>query len=134
MAGLLAVAPAPASGSLRIRLAFGEAADLDLFVSDPLQETVYFANDASKSGGTLLSDQRCGSPGPRVEVVEWPEPPPGRYRIGIDFPKGCNTSGPDQVPYALAIERGGERTLLRGVADLGVFVPIVDRFDYRPQR
>lgn len=133
MAGLLAEAPAPAPGSLRIRLAFGEAADLDLFVSDPLQETVYFANDTSKSGGSLLLDQRCGSPGPRVEVVEWRAPPPGRYRIGIDFPRSCGPGGRNRVPYALAVERGGERTLHRGVADLGVFVPIVDRFDYRPQ-
>ena len=132
LAATLSEAPPPAEDALRVRLAFGEAFDLDLFVSDPLQETVYFANERAQSGGVLREDQRCGSPAPRIEVVEWAAPPPGRYRVGIDFPSRCAKGGPRQAPYAVAIERGGRRTLLRGVAELGVFVPIVDRFDHRP--
>lgn len=132
LAGLLAQAPAAPAGTLRIRLAFGGEADLDLFVSDPLQETVYFANERAQSGGALEEDRRCGSPPPNIEVVEWSQPPAGRYRIGIDFPTRCQEDAPKRAPYALAIERGGQRTLHRGVANLGVFVPIVDRFDYRP--
>ena len=43
--------PAQGAANLRIQLAFDDAADLDLYVTDPLQETVYFANTRSRSSG-----------------------------------------------------------------------------------
>ncbi len=131
MVAALAEADAPAEGAVRVRLAFGEAVDLDLFVSDPLQETVYFANARSRSGGRLLADRRCGMQAPRIETVEWSSPPPGRYRVGIDFPRRCEGSTRVAV-YALAVERGGRRTIHRGMIEAGSFLPEVDRFDFRP--
>jgi hypothetical protein len=109
---------------LRIRLAFGADADLDLYVTDPLQETVYFANTPSASGGRLAEDVTCSDAEPRVETVVFEEPPPGRYRIGIDFPIRCNrTDAP--VPWVLEVsepQRSGER---RGEIPFGRYEPIV---------
>ena len=131
LAAILADGPAAPEGSLRVRLAFEDDVDLDLFVSDPLKETVYFANDRSQSGGALDADARCETPGPRIEQVSWSTPLPGRYRVGVDFPRRCGGRTRGRAPFAIAVERGGSRTLHRGVIDAGVFLPIVDRFDLR---
>ncbi|MCP5058761.1 MAG: hypothetical protein GY937_18830 [bacterium] len=131
LAATLADAPTAPDGTLRVRLAFEDAVDLDLFVSDPLQETVYFANDRSGSGGVLEKDMRCGMPGPRIERVSWSPAPAGRYRVGVDFPRRCDGASGGPAPFAIAVERGGSRTLQRGVIEAGIFLPIVDRFDVR---
>ena len=131
LAATLADAPSAPDGTLRVRLAFEDAVDLDLFVSDPLQETVYFANDRSGSGGVLEKDMRCGMPGPRIERVSWSPAPAGRFRVGVDFPRRCDGAAGGPAPFAIAVERGGSRTLQRGVIEAGIFLPIVDRFDVR---
>jgi len=108
LAALLA-APSPASappGALRVRLAFGAAADLDLYVTDPLQETVYFANSPSRAGGRLDRDSRCQDPAPRVETVVFAEPRPGVYRVGVDFPEHCDGAH-EPVAFAVVVDRDG---------------------------
>ncbi len=129
LAASLTEAPPAPPGELRVRLAFEAEVDLDLFVTDPLEESVYFANDRSRSGGALDADARCETPAPHFETVRWETPPKGRYRIGVDFPRRC--SGGGRAPFAIAVERDGTRTLHRGVIDAGIFLPIVDRFDLR---
>ena len=109
-----ALAEEPAESGLRVLLAFGPGADLDLYVTDPLEETVYFANSPSASGGHLEADLRCDSPGPgdRIEVVRFAAPLAGRYRVGVDHPRGCGTGGP--AGFALAVVRGGAVELHTG--------------------
>src|SRR4029453_11922130 len=66
----LATAPRAAGGELVVRLAFEPGADLDLSVSDPRDETIYYANTPARSGGALDADQRCGAePAERIETV-----------------------------------------------------------------
>jgi hypothetical protein len=109
-----AVAEAPADSGLRVLLAFGPGADLDLYVTDPLEETVYFANSPSASGGLLEADLRCDSPGggDRIEVVRFSAPIPGRYRVGLDHPEGCGAARP--AGFALAVVREGAVELHSG--------------------
>jgi hypothetical protein len=103
-----ALAQAPPGEGLRVLLAFGPEVDLDLYVTDPLRETVYFANSPGASGGRLEADLHCRSPvaGDRVEEVGFAEPPPGRYRVGVDYPASCGPRAP--AGYALAVVRGGD--------------------------
>lgn len=122
---------APADSGLRVRLAFGAEADLDLYVTDPAQETVYFANTPTRSGGALEADRRCDAPAPRVEQVEWSAPPPGRYRIGIDFPIRCRNLD-EPVPFVLEVSVGGEHQERRGTIAFGRFEPVVWEFDVGP--
>ncbi len=131
LAAVLAEAPAAPEGTFRVRLAFGAEVDLDLFVSDPLEESVYFANDRAASGGELIGDRRCEHPAPRVETIEWSAPPTGRYRIGVDFPRRCGDGTARTAVFALAVEHGASRTLHRGLIDVGVFLPVVARQDLR---
>ena len=127
------------AGALRVRLAFDDAADLDLYVTDPRQETVYFANTPTRSGGRLASDLRCDAPAPRVEVVDFATPLSGRYRIGVDFPERCKESElprgqRKQGVFVVRVDRPRARevgpALLRGgVLELGRFEVIVLEFD-----
>jgi hypothetical protein len=127
-AALAAEPPAPA-GELVVRLAFGDGADLDLYVSDPLDETVYYANTPARSGGALDADRRCEHAGRRVETVRFAAPPHGRYRAGVDFPEVCG-EGARVAAFALSVDSGGERRLLRGLAEWNVFASRVDEFAY----
>jgi hypothetical protein len=121
--------PQDASG-LTVRLAFDGAVDLDLFVTDPLQESVYFANSPSKTGGRLLIDRRCGDLDLRVETVHFTAPPSGVYRIGVDFHKRCDESeysGSEQKQgiYHVRADRGAKSWIREGLLVPGRFEMIV---------
>jgi hypothetical protein len=124
----LAAEPQAAAGELVVRLAFEPGADLDLYVSDPLEETVYYANTPVRSGGALDEDLRC----PHAqgnETVRFAAPLAGRYRVGVDFPQRCE-SEERFVPWVVSIDAKGERRLLRGLAALHVFASRVGEFSY----
>lgn len=123
---------APADGALRIRLVFGDAADLDVYVSDPLDETVYYGNTPARSGGALLADVRCDSPPPRVETVIFARPPAGRYRVSVDYPERCRAER-DPLPYRVVVEWRDRRREQRGVIELGHFAVRVLEFDVPAQ-
>ena len=125
----LAAEPPAAAGELVVRLAFESGADLDLYVSDPLEETVYYANTPARSGGALDADLRCAQPGQRVETVRFTAPLAGPYRVGVDFPERCE--GEERVvPWAISVEANGERRLLRGLAVFRVFASRVEELSY----
>ncbi|MEO2167209.1 MAG: PPC domain-containing protein [bacterium] len=119
----------PAPDTLRIRLAFGAHADLDLFVTDPAQESVYFANSPSRSGGRLESDRRCTDTAPRVETVAFPQASAGRYRVGVDYPKAC-TEPAAEVPFVVRVDGLLHDETIRGTIAPGVFWPIVLEVDH----
>ena len=114
-------APAPppaAADAVRVQLEFGAEADLDLIVTDPWWEEVYFGNSPSLLGGVFEGDRRCGDPAPRVEVVSFSPAPSGRYRVGIDYPVRCE-GAIDEVPYRLTVEANGERQVYERRATFG---------------
>jgi hypothetical protein len=118
-------------GGLVIRLAFNTEADLDLYVSDPLQETIYYANTPARSGGRLRADRHCKEapmPGPRVEEVVFDAPPPGAYRIGVDYPHRCDSKA-GITAYAITVDLNGTRRELRGLAEPVVFDSIVTEYE-----
>mgnify|MGYP001824867224 CR=1 FL=1 len=112
---------------LVVRLAFSEAADLDLYVTGPLQETVYYANTPSKVGGALLEDRRCTHPGTRIETITFPAVS-GRYRVGVDYPRACRDAK-TPAPFALRIDLPDGPRTRRGIAVHHVFEPIVIEFE-----
>jgi hypothetical protein len=125
LARALTSPPAEATAeSLVVRLAFDADADLDLYVTDPTQESVYFGNSPSSTGGELLADLRCDAPAPRVETIVFARRMPGVVRIGVDAPEACR----DDVRLVLFVVelRAGERRVeRRGVAVPGRFEVIV---------
>jgi hypothetical protein len=104
--------------ALTVTLLWEAAVDLDLYVTDPALETVYYANAHARSGGVLERDARCRgrTGGEQTERARWTTPPAGRYRVGVDFPEACEERGPREVPYRLVIEVDGRREEVRGRA------------------
>jgi len=122
------------ANGLLVRLAFDDAGDLDLFVTDPLQESVYFANSPIRSGGRLIQDRRCTDASPRVEAVHFDAPAPGRYRVGVDFHRRCEDSGlsgkeESQGLYIVRVDEGGRVLERTGMVTPGHFEVIVLEFD-----
>jgi len=106
--------------ALTVTLLWDAAVDLDLYVTDPALESVYYANARARSGGTLEKDVRCAerTRGEQAERIRWTAAPAGRYRIGVDFPEACEEKAPHEVTYRLLIEADGRREEVRGRARL----------------
>lgn len=116
------------SKALVVRLAFGPEADLDLYVTDPRLETVYFANHEAKSGGKISPDGRCGGKAFQSEHVRFDAPIPGRYRVGIDYPESCDgAKGP--AAHAVSVLYNGKRLETKGTVSLQQFEVIVLEFE-----
>ncbi|HZP40351.1 MAG TPA: hypothetical protein VFD84_02440 [Candidatus Binatia bacterium] len=125
--------PPGAPDGLRVTLAWSAPVDLDLYVTDPALETVYFASPRTRSGATLVRDTRCadGGPPPHFEIVRWPAPPPGRYRVGVDFLEAC-TRGTAEAAYRVVVDTGGERRETLGRARVAERNPVVLEFTVAP--
>jgi hypothetical protein len=124
LAATLAAAPSATDDGIRVRLAFSAGADLDLYVTDPTFETVYFANSPNRAGGRLEADVRCSAPGPRIETIRFPAAMPGAYRVGVDFPERCK-GGAARAAFAVHIEGAGLEATHEGIIEAGHFIPIV---------
>jgi hypothetical protein len=124
LAATLAAAPSATDDGVRVHLAFPAGADLDLYVTDPTFETVYFANSPNRAGGRLDADVRCSEPAPRIETIRFPAALPGVYRVGVDFPERCR-GGAIQEAFVVQIEGGGLEATREGIIEAGHFIPIV---------
>jgi hypothetical protein len=136
--------PPPASvvgqgpaGPVRVSLLWSEAVDLDLYVTDPAHETLYFANNPSGSGGRLERDVACkdarlaGKAAVLSEAAGWTARLPGHYRVGVDFPEVCD-SKLSAVSFRVLAEVDGKRIERTGTLQAVVFEPVVLEFDLSP--
>lgn len=114
--------------ALKVRLHFGSEAGLDLHVTDPKQETVYFGNSPSLGGGVLERDLRCNDPAPRTELVTFATPEPGRYRVGVDFITTCRRLR-DPIPFEIEVIRGEVLQRIENEISPGRFRHIVLEFE-----
>ncbi len=113
-----------------VQLAFGKEADLDLYVTDPLLDTVYFARHESRTGGRIEADVLCETSGSRVEEVRFDAPWPGRYRVGVDHPRRCDgAKRPAPAAYAVTAYADGNTYRATGSVALEQFTVVVLEFD-----
>jgi hypothetical protein len=130
-----AASPEPPSAGVTVTLRWDGPVDLDLYVTDPVLETVYYGNPRSASGGVLEADARCArrTPGMQEERVRWTKPPSGRYRVGVDFPEACGARV-DDVAWAMTVDVDGRRQETTGRAHLAERRPAVLEFDVGGRR
>jgi len=119
----------PVARGVIVTLRWTAPVDLDLYVTDPTLETVYFANPRTASGGVLERDARCADrqPGERVERARWTRPPPGKYRVGVDYLETC-AGRASEAEYALRVDVDGQRREITGRARRAEREPLVLEF------
>jgi hypothetical protein len=103
--------PSAEGPGLHVSLAWDAPVDLDLYVTDPSWETVYFANTPSRAGGRLERDTRCDTlklAPPQIESVRFALPEPGHYRVGVDFIDDCG-KGVDRASFRIVVDLEGRR-------------------------
>ncbi len=126
------VPPAALATGLTVQVAWNARVDLDLYLTDPTSETVYFGNNPSRTGARLLRDTRCddiaSSSAPFVETATMAEPLPGHYRVGVDFIDRCG--GRDKlVEFRVVVDLAGVRRDSTGMVRPDQFQPVALEFD-----
>ena len=130
---------APAAGIVRVELRFNASVDLDLYVTDPTRETVYFANTPSKTEGRLERDARCenakDNTGESIEVITFPHAQVGTYRIGIDYMEACtetnleNNNDNKIVAFTVTTHTEAGHEELTGEIEPGHFLIVFREFE-----
>ena len=100
-------------GALTISLMWNEEDDLDLHVTNPKGDHIWYNQRTDRYTGELdvdmnAYDERTSEP---VENVYWQEPPEGRYEI---FVNNCDDK---PVDYVVRVKQPGNMTFYRGRTD-----------------
>jgi len=108
------------TGDIQITLTWQRSIDLDLWVTDPNGETVYWANDTSASGGSLDRDNYCSNMEVgRSENIFWSagDALPGEYLVEVDYFGSCDDSGPVDWNVGVFIQSEGTWRTYSGTID-----------------
>ena len=122
------------TGDVRVTLTWQSTADLDLWVTDPYEERIFWGYRESSSGGLLDADDRCtdhgfdGIPG-GPENIYWPygSAPYGTYIVEVNYYAAC--SGEGTTEWEVRVIRDGHEEVLTGVIspDQTILVTIFER-------
>jgi len=90
--------PSVGIGAINVRLDWRAEADLDLWVIDPCNNKIFWDDTSAKckgSWGKLDLDNKCsGIVLGRPENIFWQSnPPPGTYKVYVDYYGDCNNAG-----------------------------------------
>jgi hypothetical protein len=121
------------TGDVQVNISWSGASDVDLYVTDPADETVYYGNRSSASGGSidLDSNAACNIDGKNAENIVWPanQAPRGTYKVIVRYFDDCGVARTDWVVTILAKGQAPQTftgsfngpTLMNAPADLGTF-------------
>jgi hypothetical protein len=101
--------PVLGTGDVQVTLRWNNGADLDLHVTDPSGEEIYFGYPLATSGGELDVDANAGCAGdPPVENVFWPTggAPTGSYSVSVHYYGACESTEP--ANYVVTILVNGQ--------------------------
>ena len=90
--------PGLCTGDIQITLRWNNETDLDLYVTDPNNETIFRGNEISSSGGIMDMDANHGcsvSDNSPTENIFWPEggAPDGTYVVKVLYFLECENAG-----------------------------------------
>jgi hypothetical protein len=115
-----AATPTLGTGDIQVTLRWATTDDLDLYVTDPEGQIVYYGNPSIPSGGRLDVDANAGcgeSNSSPIENVFWPpsQAPTGNYQIKVELYSRCNP-GSAPIPFEVRLLVRGEIQTLTGSA------------------
>lgn len=96
------------TGDIQVTLTWESTNDLDLWVTDPAGETIFFRHAASQSGGQLDVDANADciilTPHP-VENIFWPSgaAPEGEYVVAVQYYKQCESDAVTAYKISLLV-------------------------------
>ena len=105
------------TGDVQVTLTWQADVDVDLYVTDPDGDTVYYGNRRVSSGGELDRDNMCGDfEWGRPENVYWPQAgaPSGTYSVKVRYYGSCADEDPD-VAWTVRVIAGGAAQSFTGV-------------------
>lgn len=105
------------TGDVEVTLTMSVPTDLDLYVSDPSNTTVFYGNTSGFSGGHLDLDANAacsGNMGVNSEHVFWPagRAPAGTYVVRVAHYESCVGGAP--VDYRVTVVACGETAVFTG--------------------
>ena len=99
-------------GSIQITIGWDTGSDIDLYVLDPLGDTLSFQRPTSPGGGRVdhsgRGDCEAAMANPQIENARWVNrsPPPGEYEVALRYWGECITGGgPTVVVVSVAVNR-----------------------------
>jgi hypothetical protein len=106
---LLEVEPCIGTGDVAISLRWYSVADLDLYVTEPNGETIFYGNPTSNTGGQLDQDANAACSNPTTTPIEnifWAPTlaPTGTYTVSVDIYDRC---GVNNIPFELTVRNDG---------------------------
>lgn len=122
----ISVGDFPSNGQLSITLTWEDTADLDLHVTDPYGETIYYFRPSSNSGGSLEEDVECGAQGVHSEQIQYPagSAASGNYVISIHYFRSCNSGGP--VRWNVTANADGRVQAYEGTIGSGQYLKVAE--------
>lgn len=107
------------TGDVQVTLIWDSVNDLDLWVTDPAGEIIYYGQKHSASNGELDVDANAGcsqmtaSP---VENIYWPtgSAPEGTYKISVQYFKICQSEV--QTPFTVRLLVNGQTQTFDNIA------------------
>lgn len=117
------------SGDVQISLEWKNKNDLDLHVTDPFGEEIFYRNRVAKSGGQLDVDMNLVRMNNGVEVAEdiaaltdrpvenvyWPEKGAARGKYRVEVVHYARHGTADPTPFSVRVINRGQATYYRGV-------------------
>jgi hypothetical protein len=98
------------SGDVQVSVSWDAPTDVDLHVTDPDSEEIYFGNTSSASGGTLDLDSNaaCSIDNVNNENIVWPTggAPTGTYSVDLVYWSACSQP---QTNYTVTIVVAGQQ-------------------------
>ena len=99
-----------ATGDVQVSVVWDAPTDVDLRVTDPMGEEVYFGNLIAQSGGFLDLDSNpgCSIDGVNNENIVWlaGEAPSGTYKVSLDYWSDCSQP---QSNWVVTVQSAGQQ-------------------------
>jgi hypothetical protein len=99
------------TGALQLSLSWDSSADLDLYLVEPNEFTIYYGQTTSTSGGELDVDGNagCNNSGTNENITYASNPPAGQYEARVNLFSKCNSQA---TTWVLRRNRNGVTQLV----------------------